>query len=239
MTRHKIIWTEDQDRYLRKKYPNNPDAFCLHELRTKHQFNGYLDAMKYHAKNILGLKKTESYKKKSRAEAIKKCLEKRGEDFNERQRQRALKDNWWGCKHNNGNNLTREERKLLALKNFHSEGIQDKAKATRRKNLMHDYRRMAIGLAPIHNSRVRNLGNPQSRKETRLRFSMKKYNKYIVFRGDPDIYYDSNTKRSQIQEKHCKEQEIYVRPIEDRGKPLSSIHHETCSLTNSDYYSNL
>lgn len=173
--------------------------------------------MLYHAKKILGLKRTPEFHKETRARCMKECLDKRGADFAERQRQRALnRRDWFGGKHNNGNHLPKEKKAEIALRVMHAPGVEERAREARRKTVARDKRRVALGLDPL--TKILNIGEGMTHKQTSVRYEMKHECQYIIFKGDPRIYYDENTKRSARREKTASERGLYVYPISERKK---------------------
>lgn len=195
----KIVWTKEWDEYLKKKFPFHNNDYCLRGLKRK-GYDGGFDRMCRHARKDLKLKKDPEWRREESRRCVQICMEKRGEDFAERQRQRALNNpNWWGGKHNNGNHLPREVRVELCRKHFHNEEARKKANNTRRKIIARDTRRVQLGLEQL--TGVLNIGNALTHAQKVQRYAMKYDCGYVIFRGDHRIYYNENTRRSEARER--------------------------------------
>lgn len=208
-------WTAEWDRYLMRMYPNNPTDKLLSGLRRK-GYKGSADQMNWHANRTLHLRKSPEFHAAERQRCIKLCLQNRPADFAERQRQRALSGGWWGGKHKNGNNLTREERSAMARRNLHTGDVAARAQETRRKAIARDRRRVSIGLPP--KTRIINENGPLTQKQQISRYMMARECGYIIFRGDQRIYYDENTRRSEKREATAESRGLFVYPLCERKK---------------------
>lgn len=193
--------------------------------------------MMEHAKKSLGLHKDEDWLRQERQRCAKVCMEKRGgEEFNERQRQRALhpaESGWWGGRRNNGSKMSREKRAELARKNLTTDEVQKKAHENRRKTVKRDMRRVELGLEPL--TMIRNIGEAMTRKQLLQRYGMVYECRYLKFNGDRNIYYDENTIRSARREKTAEERGITVLPLHMRGKAgITAPHYDGNSKFNND-----
>lgn len=209
-----ILWTEEWDAYLRRKYPNQSNEKCLAGLRHK-GYTGSIDSMRYRAIEVLGLRKSPRYHAETRQRCIRQCIEKRGADFAERQRKRALNDpNWWGGRHHDGPGLGHEELSEMARDVFNRKEVRQRAAASRAKALRRDRRRLELGLCQLTRLHV----EPMNRKQLNIRGQMRSECGYITFRFDTRIYYDENTRRSPRREATAEERGCYVYHISERGK---------------------
>ena len=215
--RVRIVWTDEWDEYLRKKYPKHNNDYCLRGLKRK-GYPGGEDTMSKHAREVLKLAKDPAWRAEESRRCIRICMEKRGADFPERQRQRALNNpNWWGGRHNNGSKLPREKRVEIALKSFHSSpDVRKRAQATRKKVVARDRRRIDLGLEPL--TKLTNIGNALTRTQLIQRYTMKYECGYLIFRGDQRIYYDETTRRSEKRERNAEDKGLHVYPIQERQR---------------------
>lgn len=220
----RMKWTDEADAYLRKKYQRNSNELVLRGLKKK----GYectLYALYAHVKK-LGLRKDEDWLKKDMQRRALMCIEKRGEDFSERQRQRALhpgESGWWGGKHHNGSKMSRERRAEMARRVLHKPEVQQRSHETRRKTVRRDMRRVDLGLEPL--TSILNIGEPMTREQMNQRYQMCYECRYIKYKGDKNLYYDEDTKRSEQRERRAESLGITVMPLRLRGKAGVTAPH--------------
>lgn len=211
------IWTPKAEAYLRKKYARHDAAYLLRGLARLGQKSRTGEQIVRKA-NEMGLHKDAEWLKAERQRSALECCEKRGEDFAEKQRQRALhpgESGWWGGKHHDGNSLDREVRAENARRLFHSkQETKEKRMATRKKRLEHDLRRVALGLEPL-TGMVKPDG-PMTRQQYSRRAQLKHECGYVLFNGDRRIYYDENTRRSEKRERNAEAIGLYCYPISQR-----------------------
>lgn len=210
-----IHWTEEWDAYLRRKYPRNSNEKCLAGLKRK-GYCGSVWTMVNHARRDLLLCKSEEFLKQQRLECIAVCLEKRGDDFPERQRQRALSGNWWGGNHHNGPSLSTEQLAANAKRYLDRHEVKERARQKRKITVRRDLRRRAIGLDPITN--IHNLGDKMTREQKNIRYQMKYECGYLTFPFDKRIYYDAGTRRSSQRERTAESRGCYVYHVSEREK---------------------
>jgi hypothetical protein len=209
-----ILWTDEWDAYLRKKYPNQSNEKCLAGLRRK-GYTGSIDSMRYRALNVLGVRKSPRYIAETSRRCIRICNEKRGADFAERQRQRALNDpNWWGGRRHKGPAISREELSRMAKANFGRKDVRERAAESRQRARRRDKRRLELGLDQLTRLQVESMG----KKRWNIRSQMRCECGYITFPDDPRIYYDENTRRSKRREATAEDRGCYVYHISERGK---------------------
>lgn len=232
----RIRWTEDADAYLKKKFDHTENEKLMRGLKKK-GIRCSVYAMIEHAKGVLGLRKDESWMKEYRKRLALECCEKRGEDFRERQRQRALhpgESGWWGGRHNDGSKMPREKRAEIARKNFHTDpDVKRRREETRLRTVKRDLRRLELGLEPLTN--IHNLGEALTRDQQRQRKDMRVECGYITFRTDKNIYYDESTRRSARREKTAEERGLTVMPLRLRGKAgVTAPHYDERIRLNND-----
>ena len=229
------IWNDDLDNYLRNKYHNHGKAELMNGLRRK-GYKGTVAAMMEHAKKRLGLRKDEEWLRQERQRCMKLCHDKRGPDFIEKMRQRALhpaESGWWGGKHHNGCKMPREKRVEIAKKYLHTPESIAKRSERRRKSVKRDLRRVELGLEPL--TSIQNIGEGMTKAQKNQRYQMCYECKYIKFRNDRTIYYDENTKRSEQRERRAESLGLTVMPLRLRGKSvITAPHYDENSRFNND-----
>lgn len=208
-------WTDRQKAYLRKKYPRHSNEYCLRGLRRL-GYKGALRSIVSYANKRLHLHKSPEFIRAQREECIRTCIEKRGADFAERMRQRALNDpGWWGGRHNNGgNNLPKEVRQEIARKYMHTAEVIEKRRQSRLRTTERERRRLALGLEPL--TKIHNIGQKLNHKQCDQRSRMRRECGYVIFSDDHRIYYDAGTRRSERMERTAKEKGLHVYPISER-----------------------
>ena len=236
MANKRYKWTEEWKAYLRKYYRNHTAEYLIRGLRKK-GYGGSKAAMMEMAKKRLGLAKDEAWLKRYKQELARQCIEKRGgEEFNERQRQRALhpgESGWWGGRHNDGCKAGREKLQEMARRVFHTPEARKKCEESRRKSVRRDIRRVQLGLEPL--TSIPNIGDAMPKKMMTQRYAMCYECGYIKYKGDRNLYYDENTRRSTIRERRAESLGITVMELSQRGKTEVMVpHYDERSRFNND-----
>lgn len=209
-------WTPEAEAYLRKKYARHGSEYLIRGLARLGQKHRTAEQIVDKAQKM-GLSKDPEWLKADHQRRALLCCERRGEDFNERQRWRALhpgESGWWGGKRAVGCNMDRKLKAELCKRSMHKPEVRERATATRRKTVARDKRRVAIGLDPL--TRIANIGEPMTMQQRNRRAQMKHECGYVTFRGDRHIYYDDNTRRSEQRERNAEAIGLYVYHISKR-----------------------
>lgn len=109
---------------------------------------------------------------------------------------------------------TPEHIRAMMKQGVNSRESIDRARTTRNATYASERRRISLGMEQKTRMRVGSL----SRTQVNVRGSLKRYNGYIIFRGDWRVYYDENTKRSEAREATAEMHGLYVYPISERQK---------------------
>lgn len=214
--RTKNDWSH-ADPWLIKHYPPSAhnERLCK-DVRRLFKVEVTPIQLYYHCSRVLQLKKTPAALRRIRQASAMKCRERRPEDFNERQRQRALSGGWWGGKHKDGPSMSKEALEAMARRNFHNPESRQKAADTRRQTVRRDRIRRKYGMRPITSINLEKMPH----KVALIRYQMVHDCAYIAIRGDKfHLYYDENTRRSDKRERTAEDRGVIVRHISMAGQP--------------------
>lgn len=205
----KIVLTPQQEKYLIKHFQHTKNDELMQKL-------GLSNVTLHRFAKTLGLKKSKQFMNRMQREASEKA-----KVINEQTNYRAqriaasvLWDNYRetgelpkGC-------FQRGVTQNMRIGKKRNKQRIEKAQKKRNETIARDKRRVRLGLDPLTNLvKLRKI----NREQATLRSNMKSKKGYIVFRGDVDnVYYDSNTNRSEKMEQHAIQLEMSVRPIEER-----------------------
>ncbi len=203
-------WQPEQEDFMRKHWPT-----CVNtEYFTKRFNNTFGTDLPYRKladrASKMGLKKSRSAIRKQRDLYAKICIEKRGPEFNQRMRARALSGLHFGGKHFTWKGKKRPQSAEIA-KNIPEEA-RKRASESRRKTLRREKLRLSWGMEQRTKLHIGSMPSWESYARWHLN---RKYG-YHFFRFDRNIYYSESTKRSPSTETHYESRGLTFLNIQDR-----------------------
>lgn len=204
-----IILTRQQQNYLRRHYQHTKNDELVATLGISH-------SSLHRLARKMGLHKSRQFIRRCQAEStaiMKEVNSDNGYYF----QQRYARKQWQEYREQGTRPSSCFKPGVSSAKRLGAKKEQQrllKSHQSRRETLERDKRRVRLGLQPF----TRIIKECKlSRKQISIRHNMKKRG-YIVFRTDADsIYYDQNTSRSPIMERHAVKLEFFIRDISQYG----------------------